>query len=111
MAEENKIPVMQIQHHHAHLAACLAENKYPLDKNVIALCYDGTGYGQDGNIWGGEILVGNALSYKRIGHLQYLPLPGGDLAIKKPYRIALAVFNCLGINLGQQYCIGTILFR
>ena len=71
-------------------AACLAENKYPLDKNVIALCYDGTGYGQDGNIWGGEILGKNALSYERIGHLQYLPLPGGDLAIKKPYRIALA---------------------
>ncbi len=109
MAEHNKIPIMQIQHHHAHLAACLAENKFPLDKNVIALCYDGTGYGQDGNIWGGEILVGNALSYKRIGHLQYLPLPGGDLAIKKPYRIALAYLAALGLPWDSsfasvQYC-------
>jgi hydrogenase maturation protein HypF len=109
MAEDHKIPVMQIQHHHAHLAACLAENRYPLDKNVIALCYDGTGYGQDGNIWGGEILVGNSLSYKRIGHLQYLPLPGGDLAIKKPYRIALAYLAALGLSWDPsfapvQYC-------
>jgi hydrogenase maturation protein HypF len=109
IAENNKIPIMQIQHHHAHLAACLAENKYPLDKNVIALCYDGTGYGQEGNIWGGEILIGNALSYKRIGHLQYLPLPGGDLAIKKPYRIALAYLAALGLPWDNsfasvQYC-------
>jgi hydrogenase maturation protein HypF len=109
MVEDKKIPVMQIQHHHAHLAACLAENKYPLDKNVIALCYDGTGYGQDGNIWGGEILIGNALSTKRVGHLQYLPLPGGDLAIKKPYRIALAYLAALGLSWDPsfapvQYC-------
>ena len=102
LAGNNNLPLMKIQHHHAHLAACLAENKQPLDKNVIALCYDGTGYGDDGAIWGGEILLGNALNYRRAAHLQYLPLPGGDQAIKKPYRIAIAYLHSLGIPLNED---------
>jgi len=97
MAEINGIPLIEVQHHHAHLAACLGENGLPLDKEVIALCYDGTGYGTDGAIWGGEILTGSAVSYKRMGHLEYMPLPGGDLSIKKPYRIAIAYLHSLGL--------------
>ncbi len=102
LACDKHLPLMQIQHHHAHLAACLAENKLPLDENVIGLCYDGTGYGDDGAIWGGEILFGNAVNYRRIAHLQYLPLPGGDQSIKKPYRIALAYLHALGLPLNED---------
>ena len=69
---------------------------------MIALCYDGTGYGDDGAIWGGEILFGNAFAYHRAAHLQYLPLPGGDQAIKKPYRIAIAYLHSLGIPLDEE---------
>lgn len=98
MADKRRLPLIEVQHHHAHLAACLGENQLPLDKEVIALCYDGTGYGTDGAIWGGEILVGNALSYQRMGHLEYMPLPGGDLSIKKPYRIAIAYLHALGLD-------------
>ncbi len=102
LANKLDIPIIYIQHHHAHLAACLAENKLPLDEEVIALCYDGTGYGEDDAIWGGEILSGNATEYKRRFHLQYMPLPGGDMAIKKPYRIALAYLHSFGIPFADQ---------
>lgn len=101
LSESFHLPLLKIQHHHAHLAACLAENRQPLNKNVIAICYDGTGYGEDGAIWGGEILFGNALDYRRMAHLQYLPLPGGDQAIKKPYRIALAYLHFLELNMAD----------
>ncbi len=98
LAEKLDIPIIKIQHHHAHLAACLAENKHKLDEEVIALCYDGTGYGDDGAIWGGEIILGNALNFERMYHLEYMPLPGGDLSIKKPYRIALAYLHACGLQ-------------
>ena len=101
-ASENNIDLIQVQHHHAHLAACLAENKLPLDQDIAALVYDGTGYGEDGTIWGGEILIGSALGYERASHLQYLPLPGGDAATRKPYRIALAYLHALGIPVNSS---------
>ena len=89
-AQNMNIQNIQIQHHHAHLAACLADNQYNKDEPVIGLCYDGTGYGTDGAIWGGEILVGNYVQYQRKFHLRYVPLPGGDISIRIPARMALS---------------------
>ena len=89
-ADNLKIPNIHIQHHHAHLAACLADNQYDREEPVIGLCYDGTGYGTDGAIWGGEILVGNYAQYHRKYHLKYVPLPGGDISIRIPARMALS---------------------
>lgn len=81
-----KIPV---QHHHAHLVSCLAEH-YVDDSHAIGVICDGTGYGTDGNIWGGEFLVGDAKGFQRVGHLKYTAIPGGIRAIKEPWRMALA---------------------
>ncbi|MCE5260323.1 MAG: carbamoyltransferase HypF [Chloroflexi bacterium] len=82
-----------VQHHHAHLAACLADTQY--QGTVIGVIFDGTGFGLDGTIWGGEFLLGDARGFVRAGHLQPLPLPGGDAAIHKPYRIAWAYWKHL----------------
>ncbi|HZK60674.1 MAG TPA: hypothetical protein VFC41_01270, partial [Anaerovoracaceae bacterium] len=89
-AETENLPIVKIQHHHAHLASVLADNHWNQDNSVIGLCYDGTGYGSDGAIWGGEIFVGNYQQYQRRFHLKYTPLPGGDLAVKTPSRMALS---------------------
>jgi hydrogenase maturation protein HypF len=82
-----------VQHHHAHIASCLADNQE--DGPVIGVALDGTGYGSDGRIWGGEFLVADYANFERVGHLEYLPLPGGAAAIRRPYRIALAYLNKL----------------
>lgn len=82
-----------VQHHHAHLAACLADCGE--EGPAIGAILDGTGYGLDGHIWGGEFLLGDARGFQRAGHLQYLPLPGGEGAIHKPYRLALAYLHVL----------------
>ncbi len=97
-AENESLPLFPIQHHHAHVASCLADNDWPLTAGpVIGVAMDGTGLGDDGQIWGGEFLVGDYRSYERMGHLEYLPLPGGDTATRKPYRIALAyLYHLLG---------------
>jgi len=84
---ENKIAV---QHHHAHLASCLAEHRLPLEEPAIGVIFDGTGLGPDNAIWGGEILIGSYAWYRRFAHLSYVPLPGGDAATLRPYRTALA---------------------
>ncbi len=89
-AERENLPLVQIQHHHAHLAACLADNQWTSEESVIGLCMDGTGYGSDGAIWGGEVLYGGYKGYQRLFHLKYAPLPGGDLSVRKPARMALA---------------------
>ena len=86
MATARKIPV---QHHEAHVAGCLAQHK-ALDEEVIGLSFDGTGYGRDGCIWGGEIFVGKVPNLRRAGHFDYVPMPGGELAIKEPWRMAVA---------------------
>lgn len=87
---KEEIPLIQVQHHHAHLVSCLADNRWNSTENVIGLIFDGTGYGTDGNIWGGEIIVGSYSGYQRRFHLSETPLPGGDSAIRNPSKIALA---------------------
>lgn len=87
---KEELPLVQVQHHHAHLASCLADNHYPANQNVIGLIFDGTGYGTDGNIWGGEVLVGSYGSVQRRFHLAEILLPGGDSAIRNPAKIALS---------------------
>ncbi len=97
-AEAESLPLIGVQHHHAHLAACLAENEHPGDRPVIGLSLDGTGYGEDGAIWGGEILLGDYIGFERLYHLAYIPLPGGDQAIREPWRSALSHLHRAGIS-------------
>jgi hydrogenase maturation protein HypF len=80
-----------VQHHHAHIASCMAENG--VSGPVIGLAMDGTGYGTDGTIWGGEILLANFHSFERVGHFQNVPLPGGEAAIREPWRMGLAYLH------------------
>ena len=92
------LPVVRVQHHHAHMAAVMIE--YDLDPcaRVVAAVWDGTGYGLDGTTWGGEFFVGGYKDFKRVAHTRPLPLPGGDSATKHPWRIALSVFHELGVD-------------
>lgn len=80
--------LFNVQHHHAHMAACMAENS--LDEQVIGIIMDGTGYGLDGRIWGFEILTGDYAGFERVCHLDYLPLPGGERAIRNPWVSAVS---------------------
>jgi hydrogenase maturation protein HypF len=77
-----------VQHHHAHIAACMAENQ--LDGEVIGIALDGTGYGTDGHIWGGEILIAGYAGFRRAAQFEYVPLPGGEAAIREPWRMAVS---------------------
>lgn len=97
-SSKERIPLIQVQHHHAHLAACLADNDVDDDDPAIGLIFDGTGYGSDGSIWGGEVLVGGYRGYLRRFHLQETPLPGGDSAIRNPAKIALAQLYSAGFD-------------
>ena len=78
-----------VQHHHAHIASCLADNE--VDRRVIGVAWDGTGHGADGHVWGGEFLVADLAGFERAGHFEPVPLPGGEAAIREPWRMA-AVF-------------------
>ena len=80
-----KLKPLPVQHHHAHIAACMADNS--VNTPVIGVAFDGTGYGTDGKIWGGEFLVADYSDFKRMACFEYLPLPGGEAAVKNPYRI------------------------
>jgi len=99
-AEREGLPIIAVQHHHAHIAACMAE--HGLIEPVIGVSFDGTGYGDDSAIWGGEFLVADSQSYQRAAHLEYFPLPGGDAAIKKPARTALALLWSLGLEWDER---------
>ena len=89
--EEAGLPAIGVQHHQAHVASCLADNERPGEERVIGVALDGTGYGTDGAVWGGEFFEGSLDDgFVRRGHLEYVPLPGGSAAIKQPWRMAIA---------------------
>ncbi len=87
-AKECSLPVIQIQHHHAHIVSCMAENR--IKGTVLGIAFDGTGYGTDGNIWGGEFLLCSLKDFKRVGQLKYISMPGGEKAILEPWRMAVS---------------------
>jgi len=97
---EQSLGLIPVQHHHAHIVSCLVENE--VEGPVIGVAFDGTGYGADGTIWGGEFLLVDWRSSRRLGHLEYVPLPGGEVAIKKPYRMALSYLYTL---LGEDFSL------
>jgi hydrogenase maturation protein HypF len=94
--------LVKVQHHHAHIASVMAENGADGSRPVIGFSFDGTGYGSDGAIWGGEVLVADYRGFRRAAHLKYFPLPGGDAAIRRPYRTALAALWAAGMTWHEE---------
>jgi len=106
--KEQAKPVVEVQHHHAHLASCLADNG--LDEKVLGVICDGTGFGTDGHIWGMEFLLGDFSGFQRLAHLEYVPLPGGEAAVKEPLRMAVSyLYEYLGeegLVAAEKFCTG-----
>ena len=101
LERELKIPLVRVQHHHAHIASCLAENG--IGDEVIGVSFDGTGFGTDGNIWGGEFLIADNEKFTRFAHFDYIPMPGGDKAVSEPWRMAFSyLFRYFGDNLDYK---------
>jgi hydrogenase maturation protein HypF len=102
-----RIRLIGVQHHHAHVAAVMAENN--LTGELLGLAMDGTGYGLDGTIWGGEVLRASAASFERLGHLAYVALPGGDAAVEHPVRIAWAfLVQAYGLDEAMRHRAGRV---
>ena len=101
-AEQMNIPLMLVQHHHAHMASCMAE--HGLNEKVIGICFDGTGLGNDGHIWGGEFLYGDLLDFERFSHFEYIPQPGGDAVTKHPWRMMVSyLVHYFGKDIFEEY--------
>ncbi len=110
IAKKKGLKKIGIQHHIAHIVSCFGENK--ISGPAIGIAFDGTGYGFDGKIWGSEFFVGDFKNQKRVAHLEYLPLPGGEESIKKPYRIAVAyLYKLLGTELIRKDFIKDLSFN
>ena len=93
-AFEQDVDLLGVQHHHAHIAACLADNDH--QDPVLGVAFDGTGFGPDGTVWGGEFLLADLTSYRRLSHLKAVRMPGGVMAIKQPWRMAASYVDELG---------------
>lgn len=101
IAENEKFPLLKVQHHHAHAAACMLE--YGLNEPVIAVVWDGTGLGDDGKVWGGEFFLCDRKSYNRLSHLEYVPMPGGDKASEEPWRMAVSYLLHYGLEIPKEF--------
>ena len=100
-ATETKLPHVKVQHHHAHIASCMAE--YGLDEPVIGVSFDGTGLGDDNNIWGSEFFICDLKHYERISHFEYMPIPGGDKVTEEPWRMAVSyLYHYFGENFREM---------
>ncbi len=105
-SEKYSSKIIAIQHHHAHIASVMVEQKIPYYKWVVGIAIDGVGYGLDGNIWGGEVLLASYSSFKRVGHLVYQPMPGGDLATLYPVRMLISyMMQTFGEDYTRKYII------
>ncbi len=98
-SEEEGISLLQVQHHHAHMASCMADNG--LEAKAIGLVWDGTGYGTDGTIWGGECLIGDYSGFERFGSIRPIPMPGGDRAVKEIHRLAFSLMKEAGLEVSR----------
>jgi hydrogenase maturation protein HypF len=90
-------PVRTVQHHHAHIASVMGEHGLDPDQRVVGVAFDGTGFGTDSAVWGGEVLVADYKGYRRAAHLRYVPLAGGDASVRRPYRMALSHLRAAGV--------------
>ncbi len=97
-AHQGDRELIMVQHHHAHLASAMAENGHPVGDPVIGFAFDGTGFGDDGAVWGGEFMVADYAGYRRAGHLRYALLPGGDAGVRNPCRMALSHLSAAGLD-------------
>ncbi len=110
-ATERGLPVIAVQHHHAHVAACMAE--HGVLSPTIGITLDGTGYGTDGRIWGGEVLITrldgeNPGGFERFAHFEYIPMPGGDAAVREPWRMALGAMHSAGFDVNSEQILALL---
>jgi hydrogenase maturation protein HypF len=101
-ARERGLPLIAVQHHHAHVAGCMAEHGL---REAIGLALDGTGYGTDGRIWGGEVLIARLDGFERFAHLEYVAMPGGDAAVREPWRMAFAALRAADFDVESEQIV------